>query len=68
MPRLTPNAILQWSVIDDANLTADQMISAYQRANDRKRVRIDEQYFQVIEDLTDTWYEQRSDPSVVERK
>jgi hypothetical protein len=38
------------SVIDDANLTPDQMISAYRRANDRKRV-VDEQYFQVIEDL-----------------
>jgi len=38
------------SVIDDGNLTADQMVRAYQRANDRKRV-VDEQYFQVIEDL-----------------
>ena len=38
------------SVIDDANLTPDRMIDAYRRANDRKRV-IDEQYFQIIEDL-----------------
>jgi len=38
------------SVLDDGNLTADQMVRAYQRANDRKRV-VDEQYFQVIEDL-----------------
>jgi hypothetical protein len=38
------------SVLDDGNLTADQMVRAYQQANDRKRV-VDEQYFQVIEDL-----------------
>jgi len=37
-------------VLDDGNLTADQMVRAYQRANNSKR-RIDEQYFQVIEDL-----------------
>ena len=38
------------SVIDDANLTADQMIKAYRSANNSKR-KVDEQYFQVIEDL-----------------
>ena len=37
-------------VIDDGNLTADQMVRAYQKANNSK-LRIDEQYFQVIEDL-----------------
>ena len=37
-------------VLDDGNLTADQMVRAYQKANNSKR-RIDEQYFQVIEDM-----------------
>ena len=38
------------SVLDDGNLTADGMVRAYQKANNSKR-KIDEQYFQVIEDL-----------------